>query len=255
MTKEYKIHAWYVLSILVITIIGLATVKWATIPGLVNYIQFALTAVALTLGILAIFYNVYSNIAFSQNVTALNIASKDIATTASTLTGVTEDLVQKVEAFPGLIEKVSVQVEETQQLVKGISEIPDPKLIGTSKQREAIQIPQDFLVTTSIAGLESLYECFLAHDRKISFNLKDFTSSINSDEFEYFYGYLIALTSLGIITMKASQGIWNILYFNEVIGRDLKTQLEKRSKQLDAKFNLTVYEERIKKTEEYFTKP
>lgn len=254
MTKEYKIHAWYVLSILVIIIIGLATVKWATIPGLVNYIQFALTAVALTLGILAIFYNVYSNITFFQNLTALNIASKDIATTGSTLTGVTADLGRKVEAFPGMIEKMSVKVEETQQLVKGFSESRDPKLIETPEQRETIQIPKGFLNTTSLLGLVSLYACFLAHDRKISFNLKDLTSKIG-DPYEYLYGYLVAISSLGIITTNVSQGIWNILDINEVIARDIEPQFKEKSKHSDAEFGTTLSEERIKRVEGYFAHP
>jgi len=254
MTREYKIHAGYIFSILVIIIIVLATVKWATIPGLVNYIQFALTAVALTLGILAIFYNVYSNITFFQNVTALNIASKNIETAASDLTGVTADLRQKVEAFPGMIEKVSVQVEETKQLFQGLSEQRDPKHIGISEPRETIQIPKDFLTTTSLGGLSSLYACFLSHDRKIPFNLKDYISSVEGYESEYFYGYLVAMSSLDIITTNVSQqGIWNILSINEDITRDLKHQLEIRSRDLDAKFKITISEDKIKKIEEYFT--
>ena len=177
MTKEYKIHACYVLSILVIIIIGLSTVKWATIPGLVDYIQFALTAVALTLGILAIFYNMYSNTNFSQNVTALNIASKDVEAAASDLTGVTANLGRKIEVFPGMIERVSSQVEE----IKILSEQRDPKFIGTSEPRETIQIPKDCLTYTSLAGLSSLYACLLSHDRKIPFNLKDYVSKVEVD--------------------------------------------------------------------------
>lgn len=253
MTKEYKIHACYVLSILVIIIIGLSTVKWATIPGLVDYIQFALTAVALTLGILAIFYNMYSNTNFSQNVTALNIASKDVEAAASDLTGVTANLGRKIEVFPGMIERVSSQVEETQQLVKGLSEIQDLKPTGTSKEQEAIQIPASFLAITSLIGLEVLYICLLAHSRGISFNLKNLTQSISGDYDEYARGYLVAVASLGIIRAKVSRGIWNILYFNEVIANNIKFILDKKSKELDTKRGGTVREERVKKIEEYFT--
>ena len=78
MNKDYKIHSFYILLILVSIIIGLVSVNWSQVPKLVEYITFALTVSSLILAILAIVYSVYSNSSISELMGEISIATKDV---------------------------------------------------------------------------------------------------------------------------------------------------------------------------------
>ena len=71
METKYKIHVFYILSILIAIIIILITVRWSEVPKLVDYITFALTVTSLALALLAIIYSMYSNTTLSETVSSI----------------------------------------------------------------------------------------------------------------------------------------------------------------------------------------
>jgi hypothetical protein len=60
MDERYKIHAAYILFILVTIIVLLISVRWGGIPTLADKLSFSLTFASLVVGLLAFAYAVYS---------------------------------------------------------------------------------------------------------------------------------------------------------------------------------------------------
>src|SRR5256885_13949970 len=104
MEEKYKIHAFYILTILIAVIIILLTIRWTGIPNLVEYITFALTLTSLVLAALAIIYAFYSNSSFSQNISTLNNVSRDVSDTAKELSKATNNLSLQIESIPSQLE-------------------------------------------------------------------------------------------------------------------------------------------------------
>src|SRR2546425_6853066 len=103
MEEKYKIHAMYVLSILVLIIIGLVTIKWSEIPNLSGYLTFSLTVTSLVLSVVAIFYTIYSNAGFASKLTELSRASQQIAAAAAELSHTSTEIQAKVEGIPQVL--------------------------------------------------------------------------------------------------------------------------------------------------------
>ena len=60
MTDKAKIHVTYIISILIIVIILLLTIRWGHISELVQLIGFAVTLTSLVAGLIAIIYSFYT---------------------------------------------------------------------------------------------------------------------------------------------------------------------------------------------------
>ena len=91
--RTIKIHFGYVVSILVAIIIVLLTKKWAEIPNLANYLNFALGVASLVLAVVAIVYAFFANNSFNVTVSKLESA----ATTIKDETGDLEKAVHGLE--------------------------------------------------------------------------------------------------------------------------------------------------------------
>jgi hypothetical protein len=113
MNDKAKIHVGYIISILVAIIITLLTVKWSEIPGLADYLTFALTVSSLCLAILAIIYSIYSNSSFTGNISSLEISSRSLLETSSDLSSVTEELNDRIQGIPDIMKTVGDKVEKT----------------------------------------------------------------------------------------------------------------------------------------------
>ncbi len=194
MAKEYKIHAVYIISILVAVIIIQATVKWSTIPQLVDMIMFALSVTSLILAVLAIFYTIYSNSFITQNIGTLNTASTRISQAA-------EDLQNTVTPIPGALQSVESQMLETQTLLKaGFEKIPGSP-INKDEKRSEVEIPESFFEVMPPAALHILYACVLAHERGVAIDLMRLGTyakvpSVNL----YWRGFLAALNAMNVLS-------------------------------------------------------
>ncbi len=218
METKYKIHAFYIVSILVLAIIALVTIEWSAVPRLVDYITFALTVTSLVLALLAIAYSMYSNTSFSQNVATLDGASRLLSGTAERVSEASDELTRKVETLPSMIERVGERVDETQTLIKGLSTEAGSRPVGSVSDEGTKTEPlSSFLEAASSNGLQTLYACHVAYQRKVAFDLKELCEKLEYGTYSYSWGFLVACTSAGVLGANISHGIWNIVEFNPLV--------------------------------------
>lgn len=116
MEGKYKVHAFYILTILVSIIVILITIEWSGIPNLAEKLSFALTLASLILAVFAIAYAVYSNTTFSQAVSTLNTVSSDVSNTARQVSNAASELEREIKVIPSKLEIMEVKVGETNDL-------------------------------------------------------------------------------------------------------------------------------------------
>jgi len=237
METKYKIHAFYVLFILVTTIVVLLSVKWGDIPSLVQYFSFALTMSSLLLAILAIIYSFYSNSSNSQNVSVLNNLSQQIAQSASLVSFASDKISQQVEILPSHLMSVQEKVEETQNLIKEYAE--QASSITSKKVSDPSMMPpkmaEDFLTISSLLGLELLYafELGLLKHKEFTLDLEDFCSSLNITSKHYLFGFAIALLATGVFSGSTKKRNINVTSINPHLKNKIKQTLISRAEKSD----------------------
>jgi hypothetical protein len=262
MEEKYKIHACYILGILLAIIVILVTVQWSGIPNLAEKISFALTLASLILAALAIGYAVYSNSSLSQTISTLNNVSTNVSNTAKGIAQAATDLAQKIETIPSKLESMEGKVDQTNILIQQYSEknallqqVPEktddhPK---TEEEKQAVnEIIDLFLSNCSINGLLILHACSISHSKKLSFNLEQLFSGFKFIQVPYAQGFLVAASSAGLLNFTLSKGIWNILSINEKLDKGIRPELDKRGKDEDMHDIKEGMEADIKSIEEYF---
>lgn len=217
-TRElhYRYNLVYSAVIMLAVIVGLITIKWGGIQGLVDYISFGLTLTSLFLALIAIIYAIISNTTFSQHLGTLRSATQGVADVASSLTKVTTTLESKLGEIPTLIRNVEVKLDETRKEIRERSTqqevvIAEPK--RTDEPPKGIDpdtFIASFLERTSFSGLLALYTAQLAHSTKKPFDITQVwaKTSLTTD---YGYGYLIACTGTGIVSHTAKDNMWSII--------------------------------------------
>lgn len=260
MEEKYKIHAIYIVSILISIIIILITVKWGDIPKLVEYITFSLSVTSLVLGILAIAYGVYSTSAFSQSSAALITASHDISKNSIELTSTTNELAKRIEALPGLVQNVGEKVDTTKGMLKEFLEKSGPQpttnIPGTAPSEPTLT---SFLKRSSIVGLLGLYACLLSRQKNKPFNLDDLSTATTPLKYvqevsKYWMGYIAASTACGILSSTLEKGVVTVMQLHEYMERNLQAEIENkiRNSKLDHGAK-ELYSEQKAKIDTYFT--
>ncbi|HLL14650.1 MAG TPA: hypothetical protein VK388_06275 [Pyrinomonadaceae bacterium] len=235
MDEKYKIHAVYVLGILFAIIVVLITVQWSEIPNLADRITFALTVTSLILAILAIAYAVYSNTSFSQNISTLNNASKDVSNTARNISEAAITLTQKIEAIPSKLESVEAKVERTNVLLQEYSEKKDEPLPSEKEQRAAVDIMNPFISRMSGTGLIFLYAFSLACTKKKPFDLNALCSILSYPRSAYAAGVYVSTYAAGLIDYETLKDIYTAQSIDEAMIQSISSELESRIRDSDAK--------------------
>ena len=262
MNEKYKIHAVYILFILVSVIIVLVTVRWSQIPNLADLITFALTLSSLILAALAIGYAVYSNSSFSQSIATLNNVSRDVSETAKDISRATEDLSQKIEFIPSKLERMEDKVEQTNIMLRQYSERQEGQIPDQDERRAAGEIVDSFVAKISMSGIYILYSCALAYTKKVPFDLEDLSQTIDHLQRSYAQGFLIATDSAGLLTFNESKGLYNIIDMNERLRESLLQEFNSRLAGIDKDENWTgvlekeqyknMAREKLSKIDKYF---
>jgi hypothetical protein len=201
METKYKIHAFYILLMLLITIVLLVSVRWGDVPLLVQYFSFALTLSSLLLAILAIIYSFYSSSSASQSIVTLSNLSNQIAQSATHLGNTTTELSSQISKLPQHLLDVKGKVEETQTMIKEYySAQPAKKLPDQSKLSD--DVVDRFLNHSSFTGLLLLFGCSLALSKTKEFilNLPDFSAKTLPGNGDYMYGFIVAASSIGLVS-------------------------------------------------------
>jgi hypothetical protein len=199
MNKTYKIHSFYILTILISIIIILITVKWGEFENLVNLISFALTISSLVLAILAIIYAVYSNNSFSTNITKLDSSSEKINNSATIVSNLSNTLLEKIDKIPILLSSIEQKTDANQVL---LSKLNNPVNSKPDNHFDANNVDlENFVYKNSMSGQTLLYILYLSLKTKKKFSLKEICDKY-SYGFDYYNGFLVAVTTLKVINYK-----------------------------------------------------
>jgi hypothetical protein len=125
------------------------------------------------------------------------------------------------------IAKVRSNVQATQELVEALSHKPaDTKPMVSQAKPEPDY--SHFLEHGSLAGAYAVYACYLAHKNRVAFDLAKLCESIKFVEHLYAHGYLVAASSVSVLSFTVARGIWNITAFNDTVGKDIQSKLKQK---------------------------
>ena len=237
METKYKIHFSYIISILVLIIIILMTVKWSDNYELIQYISFASTITSLLLAVLAIVYAYLSNSTFSKNINIINDVSNELRANSKRLSNISATINRDIKLLPKSIEGMGRKVEELpakliSQLSPNIDVMKEGSDSSSRDDQEALSFADVYLETSSFAGLLGLYALSLAFDEQKPFDLERMSEEIEVLDEDYVYGYLTASRAAGVFTYKSSKQVWNILSMNDEVKVGLKDALLKRGSEV-----------------------
>ncbi|MEH6385764.1 MAG: hypothetical protein V7780_14235 [Colwellia sp.] len=213
MESKYKVHSFYILLILVSIIIGLVSVKWSDVPGLVDYFTFALTLSSLILAGLAIVYSIYSNTSISSSLTEITSAASSVRK-ASTDIGISNrELKKEIEKIPVRFDAVEENIAHTHRVVNELSAKQEITLSAPSKPATTASISKaelsdnqvlKFLNGSSIRGLEMILMLYYGYKTQTAFSIKEFIEKNDSyrGSHDYLLAYLIASNALGLLSYK-----------------------------------------------------
>jgi len=248
MEKKSHIHFAYIIGFLVVIIILFATVKWGEIPDLVKYITFALTLTSLVLAVLAIIYAFFSNSSISGTVSSLQKLSEQVSNTTSELAKATNELKQEVAVIPVELRSVKGGLEE----LKEYSQKRDAQKELPSADAALDQIVNPFLARASNHGLWMLRSCKESFEKKIAFDQYKLTSEIPRLDSEYSYGFLVAVSSVGLLAFTVAKGrLINMTRFNESLLQGIDKEISKR-RETGTKEHQDMIDEVIEAIRNYF---
>ncbi len=237
MDKTTKLHVFYIIGILVSIIIVLIVIKWGEIEGLVGYINFAATVTSLAVGLLAIFYAIYSNTTLSRNSSELTISSQRISDISEKFSASIEILENSIEKMPETLEKIDRKTDQTIKHLEQLGEkekvIPrnennssdTPKFDAETQKRMSIKI----LSRNSINGYLTLYIIKVAYESKKQFNLDTILSKLDISNQAYSYAYLLPLSSLELFKYQEVKNgdkyDWLVSYIDPYLQKEIKERM------------------------------
>ncbi|GER16999.1 hypothetical protein [Variovorax boronicumulans] len=259
--RTMGIHFFYVVLILSLIIILLATKKWTTIERFTDYLTAAGTISSLILGTLAIIYSFISSRQQSDALGSIESSGKSIREVAVKMASVTssaEAIQAKAESrtetmldlVTQLKSSISSLQENTQELTSKSADIAD-KVLGVQSQIEAISRPSeaplsekviwnkdtlsDALETVSLTGLcaaSLVVKAFGAQEKTL--NLTKYTEITESQNFNYLQGFLVGWDSAFIFELeptKIAEAVgYKVLAVNPELIELLDAQWEQRFK-------------------------
>lgn len=217
-----RIHFAYILAIMLAAIIILVTVHWGGVSDLVSYISFALTLSSLILALIAIVYSFVSNGNLLRTLGSLDNVANSLSVSTDSLKSTTDELAQEVERIPPSFQKISGQINETQEILKNIESVS----LSASAGSMANQSPEDqteivstesFLANCSLLGILIIHALYLAEKHKIPFDLEDFSKQTGVN-FDYTQGFMVALNSARILNYTDRKGIIGSVDIRDDIG-------------------------------------
>ena len=217
MEKKSSIHFNYITGILITIIICLVTIKWSKITNFTDYIMFASAITSIVLAILAIFYAVYANTAFEKNIGSLNYSSADITKSTYELKNVIDHLKMKMDDLPGMLKNLDDKISSTQNEIKNLSQPLKSEVKTENKEEFRTEIITSFFNSTSYASLLLFFLVKNSFLKKTPIKFKESLVKVNISNFDYCYGYLIAVSAIGFLQFTYNDDILNITYLSEKI--------------------------------------
>jgi hypothetical protein len=238
MEEKYKIHAFYVLAILVSIIIVLVTIQWSGIPNLAEKISFALTLASLILAALAIGYAVYSNTTFSQTILTLNTVAGDVSKTAGNISKAADSLNRAIENIPSRLESMEDKVDRANVMLQQFSERSETPPPTDKEKRAASELIESFIEKISPTGLLILYAYSLAYSKGGRFNIEELATPLSNFDLKFAKGFVSATRAAGLINSTSTGYDVTVMYVNERLKQYLDTALEERLRHISDNPNI-----------------
>lgn len=257
--KVVKVHFTYIVSILLCTIILVATSNWTDRDNFTDYLTNAATFVSLVLGIVAIVYSFIANSSLSKslgsitqvsevvqdsksqisqfvsessaNTEMLKIVSDSFETKVQslmssliTISERTGTLLNAVNPISAQLDKLSEQVDKansTTAIKMGANDNIQTKVNDADALEE---YHDNFLRWSSLSGLFLLYACSKAIKADKEINLTDF-KTITGTSPEYARGFLVASTPAAIVNattdVKSDDVIAQVQFVSEKVSKSI----------------------------------
>ena len=199
MEDKLKIHGSYIILILMAVIVVLATVQWATIPDLANYLTFALTLASMLLALLAIIYAYFSNSSLSKSTTMLEGSAREVRSASDEVKQATHLLQVHLASVPEDIRGLSSRVDQTYSAVAKLLQAPITPLPSETR-KVTDEFVRSYLEASSPLGILTLYACALANKKGVPLDLSTLSNRLNYGDDDYMMAYIIASAAAGVLT-------------------------------------------------------
>lgn len=235
MNTTAKVHVTYVIGILIAVIISLVTVRWGSVPDLVNLLTFALTLTSIVLALLAIVYAFLSNTSLAQSLGQLGSVSNDVARSSESLAVSAQDLQGKIGQIPAIMGKVSDQVAATHELVRGMSnqesaQVIDHHLETASRDGAAM------VAIASPVGKVALLMAAGSFQQKRAFEMRRLCDETGFDMHrEYIWGWMMALDAIGSIDIRVAKGVSTVVEYDEALLKAIMTAADAAAPDADGR--------------------
>lgn len=147
---------------------------------------------------------------------------------------------------------VNDKVQELPGLITSLAGVTAEKSSVAKAESADVKEPKDYLIKTSLVGLQATYVASLSNTTKKPFILTDLFQGIWAD---YSYGYLVACYAAGLLHIAETNKMINISNLNAIINKDIKNAVYERARAFDETNkanNFPLEIEHLKKIELYF---
>lgn len=195
-----------------ITAICMGNTKHAEI---LSFVSFAATLSSLILSVVAIIFTIVSGNRGESQYVKLSKVSDSVMSSLKNFTTKTESIDKSIEKFQfiagGLMEQIHEIYEKLSGLEKPINEMKERMLpieTVTREVKKTKEVGDDntahpfsrFIMHGSFSGNLALLACALSKEKNHPFKLSDIGE--NDDDQVYSFGYIVAASALGVVSVK-----------------------------------------------------
>ena len=201
--KNRTIHLLYIsgiLSFLIVELLSYICVKSdADGKTITSYVSFAATWSSLILSIVAIIYSIVTNNKGENVYAKIEQSVGDLSNSAGKISSVTDTLYDKLSIFESYLNQIEHLSEDTNSAVKEMkSSAAGSKFTEDGSKVSRDEVLHQMIQVGSIYGNAALLACCYAHKKNTTFDL----NAVFKTETEYFYGYLVSVSTLLFINFN-----------------------------------------------------
>lgn len=192
-----NIHLYYISGIATLIILELVTyicVNNDNTTNIISYISFASTLSSLILSLVAIIYSIVSNKQGESQYKKIDNASDKISLSVDRFQSMTEELTMEMKNIITRVDELKEISKETQKCVQGINQGSNSSYIK-GKNIDTNVFVENYIKAGSFLGNLSILACIYSQKKNKPFKLSDITDVMP----DYFYGYIISSSAMGII--------------------------------------------------------
>jgi len=248
--RIFRIHVFYIISFLLLTLIITLTAKWGAIPDLAAYIGFALSFSSLILSIFAIFQGLLSSSSLTTSISLIQEASQRVVMNAEKIDVATRALSEQVKDVPSLMTGVKEELKSHTEAMRLAEAGGNPVHATQAKLSESAI--QSFLERSSVLGLLALYIAYKSHQSKKKFVLEDILKPIPYAAPLYCNAYFVASSGIDIIDYEKVDETWSVTNIHAVLKSKIVDLVKQRVEDFSKESTNSASAKAISVIDEYF---